>query len=510
MVSQDKFDELNLMYEQLVAERDEYKSYKDKLEGRLEQSDKRIQELMQQLMLMQRRMFAGRSERQHGPVNDLQSTLFELEALPKEAKAETELVTIERRKKTENTSHAGRNPFPENLPAEEKTILHPLADPETMIHIGTDVSERLSMKPAQLFVKRYIYPKYKDPATGLIYQSTVFDSAFSRFKVDETVAAHVVVQKTIDHLPLYRQARIFERQKVTLAESTLGDLYAYVAKLLLPLYEAHRKDVLSGGYLNVDETTIQVLDSDKKGASHRGYYWVCYNNPAKTVLFVYDPSRARGAPQKILIDFQGYLQTDGYGAYEKFDEVAGITLVGCLAHARRKFFEAMVSDKALADEALALFGQVYAVEKHIRETGLVGEEKLAWRQAHAVPALEALHTWMKEKYAELRRPTSRMRMAIEYSLKRWDKLALYAGTDLLDPDNNRVENAIRPVAVGRKNFLFAGSHDAAQRSAMFYSLLGTCKAHGIEPFTWLSDVLQKLPTHPINRIKDLLPQYYKG
>jgi hypothetical protein len=164
----------------------------------------------------------------------------------------------------------------------------------------------------------------------------------------------------------------------------------------------------------------------------------------------------------------------------------------------------------LAEEALALFGQIYAVEKHIRETGLVGEEKLAWRQAHAVPALEALHSWMKEKYAELRRPTSRMRMAIEYTLKRWDKLSLYAGTVLLDPDNNRVENAIRPVAVGRKNFLFAGSHDAAQRSAMFYSLLGTCKAHGVEPFTWLSDVLQKLPTHPINRIKDLLPQYYKG
>lgn len=190
MVSQDKFDELNLMYEQLVAERDEYKSYKDKLESRLEQSDKRIQELMQQLMLMQRRMFAGRSERQHVPVNELQSTLFELEALPEEAKAETELVTIERRKKTEKTSHAGRNPFSENLPAEEKTILHPLADPETMIHIGTDVSERLSMKPAQLFVKRYIYPKYKDPATGLIYQSTVFDSAFSRFKVDERRSPH--------------------------------------------------------------------------------------------------------------------------------------------------------------------------------------------------------------------------------------------------------------------------------------------------------------------------------
>ena len=510
MVTQDKYDELNLMYEQLVTERDDYRSYKEKLENRLEQSDKRIQELMEQLILLQRRMFVGRSERQKISVNDLQGSLFELEALPEEKVVEKELITYERRKPSDKSSHAGRNPFPGHLPAEEKTILHPLADPNTMIHIGTDVSERLSMRPAQLFIKRYLYPKYKDQITGVIYQAPALDSAFARFKVDESVAAHVVVQKTIDHLPLYRQAKIFERQKVTLAESTLGDLYAHVAKLLLPLYEAHRKDVLSGGYLNVDETTIQVLDSDKKGASHRGYYWVCYNNPSKKVLFVYDSSRARGAPQKILIDFQGYLQTDGYSVYEKFDDVAGITLVGCLAHARRKFFEAKVSEKAMAEEALLLFGKVYAVEKHIREAGLSGEDKRAWRQAHAVPALAELHTWLTEKYASVKRPKSRMRRAIEYTLKRWDKLTIYADTYLLDPDNNLVENAIRPVAIGRKNFMFAGSHDAAQRSAMFYSLLGTCKALGIEPFAWLSDVLRRIPTHPINRIKELLPQYYKA
>ena len=253
-----------------------------------------------------------------------------------------------------------------------------------------------------------------------------------------------------------------------------------------------------------------MLDNDKKGACHRGYYWVYYNNPSKKVLFVYDKSRARGAPQKILIGFQGYLQTDGYSVYEKFDDVAGITLVGCLAHARRKFFEAMVSEKAMAEEALSLFGNVYAVEKHIREVGLSGEDKRAWRQAHAVTALAELHTWLTEKCASVKRPKSRMRKAIEYTLKRWDKLTIYADTYLLDPDNNLVENAIRPVAIGRKNFMFAGSHNAAQYSAMFYSLLGTCKALGIEPFAWLVDVLRRIPTHPINRIKELLSQYYKA
>jgi len=140
--------------------------------------------------------------------------------------------------------------------------------------------------------------------------------------------------------------------------------------------------VLGGGYLNRDETIIKVLDSDKKGASQQGYYWVCYSNPSKTVLFVYDASRARGAPQKILADFKGFLQTDGYSAYEEFGNVPGITLVGCMAHARRKFFDAKVSDKASSEEALALFGNVYAVEIHIRETGLSGEEKRDWRKGH--------------------------------------------------------------------------------------------------------------------------------
>lgn len=506
MVDQGTYDEFHQRYEQLVSEREDYRTYKEKLD----KAEQRIQDLMEHLVLLQRRMFCAKSEQQPVTGSDLQRSLFELEPMQEEPVRQTELVTYERRKKSERPNHSGRNPFPEHLPAEANTILHPLADPDRMVLIGTDVSERLSLKPAQLFVRRYIYPKYKDPATGLIYQAAAIDSAFSRFKVDESVAAHVVVQKTVDHLPLYRQARIFDRQKVSLAESTLGDLYAHVARLLTPLYDAHRKDVLRGGYLNVDETVIKVLDSDKQGASHQGYYWVFYNNPSKTVLFVYDPSRARGAPQKILIYFQGYLQADGYHAYDKFDDVTGITLVGCMAHARRKFIEAKVSAKAMAEEALSLFGKVYDVEQHIRESGLSGEAKRAWRQAHAVPALAELHAWMTEKYASVKRPTSRMRKALEYTLKRWDKLTVYAETDLLDPDNNRVENAIRPVAVGRKNFLFAGSHDAAQRSAMFYSLMGTCKAHGEEPFAWLTDVLQKLPNHPINRIRELLPQNYQA
>jgi transposase len=185
-------------------------------------------------------------------------------------------------------------------------------------------------------------------------------------------------------------------------------------------------------------------------------------------------------------------------------------LMCCLAHARRKFFEAKGANPQLSQEALDLFGSLYAVEKYIREQQLTGEAKLDYRKTHAVAALEWLHAWLLDKYASIPLPGDPIRKAIDYTLVRWDKLILYAQSHHLDPDNNKVENSIRPVAIGRKNYLFAGSHDAAQRSGIFYSLLGTCKAHGIDPYAWLKDVLAMLPYHPQNRIQELLPQYYKN
>ena len=382
-------------------------------------------------------------------------------------------------------------------------------DVAAMKRIGETVNRRLQHIPASFLLFETIRPKYKDPFTGLIYQAPATDQTFAKSSVDASVSAHIVVQKIIDHLPLYRMARIFNRQGVNIPESKLGDIYTESSRILQPLYDAHRKDVLGGGYVNMDETTIRVQDSDKKGATHQGYYWVCYNNASGSVLFVYDPSRSRGAPQKILEGYQGYLQTDGYGAYEEFEQVPGITLMYCLAHARRKFFEAKGANPQLSQEALDLFGSVYAVEKYIREQQLTGEAKLDYRKTHAVAALESLHVWLLDKYASIPLPGDPIRKAIDYTLVRWDKLILYAQSHHLDPDNNKVENSIRPVAIGRKNYLFAGSHDAAQRSGIFSRLLGTCKAYGIDPYAWLKDLLARLPYHPKNRIQELLPQYYK-
>ena len=459
---------------------------------------------------LQRHLFGKTSERHvPSPVNELQGSLFPNEAPTEIVMVETELITYERSKKVA-VKHPGRKPLNEDLPREVIEVLHAEADPATMERIGEQVTEQLAMRPVQFYVKQYVYPKYLQRSTGKIYQAPAVDGTFARFNVDYSVAAHVVVQKLVDHLPLYRQARIFQRQGVDLSESTLGDLFTQVAKQLTPVYEAHRQEMMASGYLNVDETTIQVLDSDKKGATKQGCYWVYYDPLQKSVLYDYDRRHGLDAAQKVLSDYQGYLQTDGAKVYECYAKVPGITLVGCMAHARRKFFDAKAADKTLAEHALTLFGAVYAVEKHIREEGLTGEEKLAFRQKHAVPALHALHTWMLHQYKGGLRPSSPICGAIEYSLRRWEKLTIYATTHLLDIDNNKVENAIRPVTIGRKNYMFAGSHDAAQRSAMLYSLLGTCKALGINPFEWLKYVLLRIHTHPMSRIKELLPQYYKA
>jgi transposase len=461
--------------------------------------------------LLLREKYGQKSERfsTTGEVQGVLPLFPEEEPAPVEPPVATTIVEAHERAARPRKTLAEKIAIADNVERRTVVIQPEGVDVERCKELPGTENTRITYIPPSFLVETMLRPKYKDPLTGIIHQAPAPDRSFARHSVDETVAAQVVVQKIVDHLPLYRTAKMFARHGVAIPESTLGDIYAEAARILEPLYEAHRKEVLSSGYINVDETVIQVMDSEKKGATHRGYYWVCYDNPSRSVLFVYDRSRGRAAPQQLLDGYQGYLQTDGYAVYDEFENVPGITLAGCLAHARRKFFEAKDSDKTLAEEALSLFGQVYAVEKHIRENGLTGDEKLAYRQAHAVPALAALHAWLMEKYESIRLPSSRIRKAAEYTLSRWKRLALYAGTSQLDPDNNRVENSIRPVAVGRKNYLFAGSHEAAQRSAMFYSLLGTCKAHGIEPFAWLSDVLARLPYHPQKRIGELLPQHYR-
>jgi transposase len=226
------------------------------------------------------------------------------------------------------------------------------------------------------------------------------------------------------------------------------------------------------------------------------------------VLFDYRKGRGREGPDDILKDYKGYLQTDGYAAYEDFDKRADITLIHCMAHARRKFNDALQNDKAMAEYALSMFQKLYAIERRVKDEELSAEAILQLRQQEAVPILKQLKEWMTQEYTKVL-PKSPIGQAIAYSLPRWNKLSTYASDPILNIDNNPVENAIRPVAIGRKNYLFAGSHDAAQRAAMVYSLFATCRLHNINPYDWLKDVLERMHLYSTGNIDSLLPQNSK-
>ncbi len=317
--------------------------------------------------------------------------------------------------------------------------------------------------------------------------------------------AQILSDKYIDHLPLYRQAKRYEREGMRIPDATLGDWLRQSVQLLEIIYSKIREKVLRSGYLMGDETTIRVLQSDKKGSTHLGYYWVYYDPADKLPLFIYQQGRAAVYPKEHLVFFSGYLQTDGYEAYEKLArELTTIVLVGCWAHVRRKFEDALQVDRENAATIRSLIQKLYTIERECREQGLSNEQRLAARQQQAVPVLEKIKAVL-DHFSLTLTPKNPLAVATAYSLKRWDKLTLYTQNGQLEIDNNPIENVIRPVALGRKNYLFAGSHDSAQRAAVAYTILAACKTANINPLEYLADILQKLPTRNVNDVEDLLP-----
>ena len=289
-----------------------------------------------------------------------------------------------------------------------------------------------------------------------------------------------MVSKYIDHLPIYRKLQMFTRQKIIIEDNTVNNWFKQGSNLIEPLFEAHERQVLQTKYLTVDETPIKVLDKTKKGTTHQGYYWVYYNTMSRQVLFKYQTGGVAEWPKETLKNYQGYLQIDRYAAYNQFDNVEGIIPLNSWAHARRKFIDAQSFDNAKATEVLAQIQLLYAVEKHCVENNYTQDEIKIYRQYHSVPLLATLHKILQIQLLN-NLPKSPLGIALQYTLSRWDKLKVYLRDGNLRIDNNLVENSIRPVAIGRKNYLFAGNHEAAQRSAMLYSLFATCKLHNVNP-----------------------------
>jgi transposase len=487
----------------------DYKAQLEKALAIIEAQQLTIQTLQLEILQLKKLVFGSRHEKFMAATDQSEPTLFDVPALAEVITTGTTTVSYEKATSHLQSNHKGRNDLPANLRREEQIINPDGIDLATAKKLGEDITETLAYKPCELFVKKVVRPRLLDVITNRIYQAPAPARSFERSNVDASLVAQIIVEKYADHLPLYRQLKRYLRLGVTISDSTIGDWLTTASKLLLPLYDAHALLVKSSGYLHADETIIKVLDSDKKGATHQGYYWVYQCHEQKLVLFDYRTGRGREGPQSILKDYKGYLQTDGYQVYDDFDNQSGITLLNCMAHARRKFSEALSNDKDRASHVLAAMQKLYAIERQLTDHKITGEDKRQYRHENAIPILKELGQWMQKAYVEVL-PSSPIGKAINYSLSRWDKLSLYASTAILNIDNNPVENSIRPVAIGRKNYLFAGSHAAAQRSAMFYSLLATCKNHQVNPNDWLYDVLNRISEHPINRIKELLPQNWSA
>ncbi len=499
----------NMGFDELLAVAEKLQEQNINLEVQNASLESKLGNMQFQLDQMKRLLFGAKRERFVPTKNENQMTLpFDVEP---EQKSEQQQTITYVRSKAKRKGHHGRLPLPDHLPVEE-IIIEPEEDTIGMKCIGKEVTDQLELIPAKLFIKRYIRPKYIKPQDdeSLTYKGVIAELPV--FPIEKGMAgpgllAQIMIDKFVDHLPIYRQIERFKRENIKISSSTINGWQESVCNLLWPLYENLKHRVLSQGYLQADETPIPVLDKSKKGKTHQGYHWVYYSPLEKTVFFDYNKGRSREGPNKLLKNFNGYLQTDGYKVYDSFGNKEGITHLNCMAHARRGFEKALGYDHK-AEHAMGMFQKLYDIERYTRERNFSSQERYAYRLDHALPVLNELGKWIVETYKTVL-PKSAIGMATAYCIPRWDKLMNYLNDGSLEIDNNFAENAIRPIALGRKNYLFAGSERGAERAAMFYSFFGTCKKNDVNPFNWLKRVLEVIPQHKANRLHELLPQNLK-
>jgi transposase len=327
-------------------------------------------------------------------------------------------------------------------------------------------------------------------------------------KASAALLAHIVTSKYADHLPLYRQEKMLARSGITLVRQTLCDWIAGVAELVEPLVSVIEAHVLGSGYVRADETPIRMLGTGKKGKSHQGYVWAYLGGGA--VFYRATRSRAREGPARegpggVLEDFRGVLQSDGYVGYDKIGAEGAIVYAGCMAHARRKFHEALGNDPAAAAMVLGLMQRLYVIEAEARKAGLSPEATRALRQQESALVMGQLHTLLG-KIKDRALPSSQIGEAVSYALSQWERLRVFLEHGHVGIDNNPVENVVRGIAVGRKNWLFAGSPAGAERGATMYTLIESAKIAGIDPLAYLTDVIARLPGTPISRVAELTPQ----
>lgn len=495
------------------------------LQALITRQAREIERLREQVRVLLARRFGRSSERlagaaQLGLFNEAEASVAADVAAAGAAETASIAIAAHQRRRS------GRRPLPEFLPRAD--ILHELAaaerfcphDGRELTVIGAEISEQLDIIPAQVRVLRHRRLKYACPGCQQYVRTAPLPAQpVEKSQASPGLLAYVAVSKYADALPLYRQATQFERLGVAIPRQTLASWMVRCGELVQPLINLLRDRLLASAYIQMDETTVQVLKEPGRAATSTSYLWVQRSGPGAppVILFDYDPSRSGAVPQRLLGDFRGYLQTDGYEGYNAVVTGNGITQLYCLAHARRRFTEALQAlglnpnrlpeqppDKALRVlRGLGFIRQLYAIEHRIREQSPAA--RYAVRQAESLPVLQRLRAWVDELLPQML-PQAPLGRALAYLDKHWTGLLRYCDDGRLEIDNNRCENALRPFCVGRKNWLFSDTVPGARASANLYSLIETAKANGREPYAYLRQVFTLLPqATSVADIEALLP-----
>ena len=496
----------------------------------IEEKDRLIKKLTDQLAWLRRKFWKASSEK-YIPADPAQRKIdFDgIEILPEEEEtikaAASEIITYKRNKPEHSKKQPVRLPLPEHLRSEEE-IIEPEGIDENWVRIGEEVTEQLEHKPGELYVRRIIRHKYalkKDlqlqqelEVDGILNKTVIIAPLpllpLPRSNAGASLLAELLMGKYMYHLPFHRQIAMFKLEGLRIPASTVNDWFAGCGDLLRALYYRLKEIVLQSDYIQVDESTVPVINHEKRRAV-KAYLWVIRAVMKDLVFFHYDKgSRAQKVVIELLHNYKGAVQTDGYGAYSIYENKKGVLLLGCWAHARRKYTESMNEDKAGAQYALEQIGLIYGVESMADDQGLDYQQRAELRARLAYPIMCAFEKWVVN-YMPKALPKGRMYQALTYTYSLFHRLSRYHLDGRYRIDNNLVENTIRPLSIGRKNFLFCGNHDAAENAAIMYSLLGCCAASDVNPREWLTDVLKRIPYYNGDYsldLADLLPHIWKA
>lgn len=498
-----------------------FESERASFEKQLLEKDERITKLLRQVEMLLRKIWGKSSERfiKEDPQQriidfDGLDLLPEEELLATSAKQEIEEYKT-KRVLVKTKEQPVRKPLPAELPREDFHVYPENIDLKNWTELEPEITEVLERTPATFFVRRIIRHKYVLKNKGLDVEKQVIIAPvpvqpIAKSYAGSSLLADILIDKYVNHLPFYRQIQIFKQQGISIAPATINDWFQDLADLMRPTYYRLKELILESDYIQSDETTIPIINSEKH-KTVKGYIWMIRAVMSNLVFFHYDHgSRAQKVALQLFKDYQGVIQTDGYAVYDIYENKKGVLPIGCWAHSRRYFEEALKEDKARAEYALEQISLLYDVERRADDENLSYDERAELRSRLSYPIMVAFEKWLVNEHPKVL-PRGRIGKAINYTYGIYHKLTRYHLDGRLKIDNNLGENAIRPIALGRKNWLFCGNDNAAENAAIMYSMFGCCKASDVNFREWLIFFLDNVHKYDEDYSKDLaelLPQNF--